>query len=66
MPPWRSGSRALGGAGIPEEPSEDLWWLTDRWPGGTIRNEAEVYSGYYTEVASVLQSIYDRDYDQTT
>ena len=29
--------------------------LTDRWPGGTIRNEAEVYSGYYTEAASVSQ-----------
>src|SRR5580693_2079413 len=55
MPPWRSGSGALGGAGIPEEPSEDLWWLTDRWPGGTIGNEAEVYSGYYTEAASALQ-----------
>jgi len=34
-----------------------LRWLTDRWPGGTIRNEAEVYSGYYTEAASVLQPI---------
>ena len=22
-----------------------LRWLTDRWPGGTIGNEAEVYSG---------------------
>jgi hypothetical protein len=22
-----------------------LRWLTYRWPGGTIRNEAEVYSG---------------------
>ena len=36
-----------------------------RWPGGTIRNEAEVYSGYYTEAASVLQPIYARDDDQT-
>ncbi len=60
MPPWRSGSRALGGAGTPEEPSEDLWRLTYRWPGGTIRNEAEVYSGYYTEAASVLQPYYER------
>jgi hypothetical protein len=32
-----------------------LRWRTDRWPGGMIRNETEVYSGYYTEVASVLQ-----------
>src|SRR5580693_2322986 len=32
-----------------------LRWLTDRWPGGTIRNEAEVCSGYYTEGASVSQ-----------
>jgi hypothetical protein len=22
-----------------------LRWLTDRWPGGTIGNEPEVYSG---------------------
>ena len=29
--------------------------LTDRWPGGTIGNEAEVYSGYYTEASSVSQ-----------
>ncbi len=29
--------------------------LTDRWPGGTIGNEAEVYSGYYTEGASASQ-----------
>jgi len=29
--------------------------LTDRWPDGTIRNEAEVYSGYYAEAASVSQ-----------
>ena len=36
--------------------SNDLWWLTDRWPGDTIRNEAEVYSGYYTEAASALQA----------
>jgi hypothetical protein len=56
MPPWRSGPRALGGAGISEEPSGDLWWLTDRWPGDTIRNEAEVYSGYYTEAASAFAS----------
>jgi len=34
---------------------EGLRWLTDRWPGGTIGNEAEVYSGYYTEAASVSQ-----------
>ena len=33
-----------------------LRWLTDRWPGGTIGNEAEVYSGYYTEAASALQA----------
>ncbi len=33
-----------------------LRWLTYRWPDGTIRNEAEVYSGYYTEAASVLQA----------
>src|SRR5580658_3902417 len=33
----------------------DFGWLTDRWPGGTIGNETEVYSGYYTEAASVLQ-----------
>jgi hypothetical protein len=55
MPPRRSGSRALPWRGIPAKLSSDLWWLTDRWPGGTIRNEAEVYSGYYTEAASVLQ-----------
>ena len=35
-----------------------LRWLTDRWPGGTIGNEAEVYSGYYTETASVSQPYY--------
>ena len=35
-----------------------LRWLTDRWPGGTIGNEAEVYSGYYTEAASVSQPYY--------
>ena len=29
--------------------------LTDRWPGGIIGNEAEVYSGYYTEGVSVSQ-----------
>jgi len=29
--------------------------LTGRWPGGTIRSEAEVYSGYYTEAASASQ-----------
>ncbi len=29
--------------------------LTGRWPGGTIGNEAEVCSGYYTEDASVSQ-----------
>ena len=34
-----------------------LRWLTDRWPGGTIGNEAEVYSGYYTEAASVRNLI---------
>ncbi len=34
-----------------------LRWLTGRWPGGTIGNEAEVYSGYYTEAASALQPI---------
>jgi hypothetical protein len=34
----------------------DLERLTHRWPGGTIKNEAEVYSGYYTEAASVLQT----------
>ncbi len=50
---WIPGARWRG---IPEEQPGDLWWLTDRWPGGTIRNEAEVYSGYYTEAASVLQS----------
>src|ERR1700722_6754498 len=45
VPPWRSGSRALeGGTGTPEETSSDLQWLTGRWPGGTIRNEAEGYS----------------------
>jgi len=33
----------------------DLPRLTDRWPGGTIGNEAEVYSGYYTEASSVSQ-----------
>ncbi len=33
-----------------------LRWLTNRWPGGTVRNEAEAYSGYYTEVASVSQA----------
>ena len=33
-----------------------LRWLTDRWPGGTIGNEAEVYSGYYTEAATVSQA----------
>ena len=37
-----------------------LRWLTYRWPGGTIRNEAEVYSGYYTEASSVLQPYYFR------
>ncbi len=31
-------------------------WLTGRWPGGTIKDEAEVYSGYYTEGASVSQA----------
>lgn len=31
--------------------------LTHRWPGGTIGNEAEVYSGYYTEEPSVLQTL---------
>ncbi len=35
-----------------------LRWLTYRWPDGTIGNEAEVYSGYYTEAASVLQAYY--------
>ncbi len=35
-----------------------LRWLTYRWPDGTIRNEAEVYSGYYTEAASVSQAYY--------
>ncbi len=43
------------GAGSLRSLSSDLWWLTDHWPGGTIRNETEVYSGYYTEAASVLQ-----------
>ena len=33
-----------------------LRWLTDRWPGGTIRNEPEVYSGYCTEASSVSQA----------
>ncbi len=28
-----------------------LRWLTGRWPGGTIGTEAEVYSGYYTELS---------------
>ena len=37
-----------------------LRWLTDRWPGGTIGNEAEVYSGYYTEAASVSQPYLSR------
>jgi hypothetical protein len=32
-----------------------LRWLTGRWPGGTLRNETEVYSGYYTEAASGSQ-----------
>src|SRR5580658_8228300 len=57
MPPWRGGSRALDGRGDPTGTVGDRWRLTDRWPGGTIRNEAEVYSGYYTEAASVLQPI---------
>ncbi len=42
----------------------DLGWLTHRWPGGTIRNEAEVYSGYYTEAASVLQTYLCGNHDK--
>jgi hypothetical protein len=33
------GALSTGAAGA------GLRWLTDRWPGGTIGNEAEVYSG---------------------
>src|SRR5208337_2578910 len=42
--------------GTPMRFEAGLRWLTDRWPGGTIGNEAEVYSGYYTEAASVSQA----------
>jgi AcrR family transcriptional regulator len=35
-----------------------LRWLTGRWPGGTIRNEAEAFSGYYTEGPSGWQANY--------
>src|SRR5580658_4398911 len=64
VPPRRSGSRAVPRRGIPVNLLQtsgarlrvpDFGWLTDRWPGGTIGNETEVYSGYYTEAASVLQ-----------
>ena len=51
---WIPGARRRGD---PEEPSGDLWWLTGRWPGGTIRNEAEVYSGYYTEAPSAFATL---------
>jgi len=34
---------------------------TDRWPGGSIGNEAEVYSGYYTEAPSVSQLNFTAD-----
>jgi hypothetical protein len=47
MPVLAALSTGAAGAG--------LRWLTDRWPGGTIGNEAEVYSGYYTEASSVSQ-----------
>jgi hypothetical protein len=48
-------------SGTPRMNVGDLGWLTHRWPGGTIRNEAEVYSGYYTEAASVLQAYLVRE-----
>jgi len=62
MAMWIPGARRRGD---PTGNVGDLWRLTDRWPGGTIGNEAEVYSGYYTEAASVLQTNL-RDDDQTT
>ena len=37
----RGGALSTGAA----EAEAGLRWLTDRWPGGTIGNEAEVYSG---------------------
>src|SRR6266699_4426544 len=72
MSPWLSGhaiwrpQRRTTDAGLAVHPraaagadavETGLRWLTDRWPGGTIGNEAEVYSGYYTEAASVSQAI---------
>jgi len=40
----RSDAVLTGATGTGAAPA-GLRWLTDRWPGGTIRNEAEVYSG---------------------
>jgi len=40
----RSGAVLTGATG-PGAVAAGLRWLTHRWPGGTIRNEAEVYSG---------------------
>src|ERR1700746_3416293 len=67
MPPWLSGhanSRPQRWTSMPVLAAlstgaayAGLRWLTDRGPGGTIGNEAEVYSGYYTEAASVSTPI---------
>src|ERR1700683_2720495 len=51
---WIPGARRRGD---PEKPSGGLWWLTGRWPGGTSRNEAECYSGYYTEAPSAFATL---------
>jgi len=40
-----SGSGGSGGRWGTDAVYAGLRWLTDRWPGGTIGNEAEVYSG---------------------